>query len=248
MSKQQDFDKVLRSPSQKIMYLIHFLKAKYKRREAERVRFLSQFIDPGSIVLDVGANFGYFTKEFAKIHKGSCTIHAFEPVTYSYNILQNVVGSKKNVQLHKVGLFNTEADQVINIPIKKSGKIGPGLSHLGGESHRDYIRENIHVVRLDDFVREKKLSGISFVKVDVEGAELQVFCGGMNTFKTLKPSVYSEIDHRFTARMGYEPKAIFDLFFSLGYASFYYDGQNLNEVSNYERLGNYLFRHFEAID
>ena len=61
---------------------------------------------------------------------------------------------------------------------------------------------------------------VDFIKCDVEGAELLVFKGGLNTIKRDKPIIFSEILRKWSAMFNYDPNEIFDLFKSEGYLAF----------------------------
>jgi hypothetical protein len=61
---------------------------------------------------------------------------------------------------------------------------------------------------------------VDFIKCDVEGAELLVFQGGQQTIARDLPIVFSEILRKWSAKFGYHPNDIFQLFHSLGYRSF----------------------------
>ena len=68
---------VYRSSGQRFARVLHGLKARYRRKERARVGCLAGLFEPGAVVLDVGAHFGYFAKEFCQVHQGRCTVHCF---------------------------------------------------------------------------------------------------------------------------------------------------------------------------
>ena len=243
-NKQLDKNEVLNRRMQKVAKLQHTLKAKFNSKEKKRCQALSQYFEKGSVVFDVGGHFGYLTKEFAKLYGGGCSIHSFEPTSYNYDVLQRVCGKIKNAVLNNFALSDSKGTVDINIPVKKQGKIGPGLAHFGDETNRDYITESIDTITMDEYMTENDIQNLDFIKCDVEGAELLVYKGGLNTLKKYKPVVYTEIREQFTQRLGYSAKEIFNLFFDLGYKAYICNeaGIRSNEVKTYtDEAQDYLF-------
>ena len=205
---------------QRFAWWLHYLKARHNPKERPRVQRLARFIPKGGTVFDVGAHFGYLAKEFALIHDGNCEVHCFEPVPYTRSILERVVGGFDNVRIDSRALSNQAGSERISIPIKESGRLGIGLAHFGDETKRDrYIVETVETVTLDTYVAERELSRLDFIKMDVEGAELQILRGGEKTLREFRPLVYCEIGPETCARMGYEPDNVFDFFSRFGYSA-----------------------------
>ncbi|MDD4880982.1 MAG: FkbM family methyltransferase, partial [Gallionellaceae bacterium] len=200
MTRQQDSDRILSSPSQRFAWWLHMIKARLRRKEAKKVAYLGRHVPPGGVILDIGAHFGYFSKEFCRLHNHSCHVYGFEPVSYTRSILELVTRSFGNFSLHSTALSDANGEADIQIPIKKSGHIGIGLSHLGEERNRDFISETITTLKLDTFMAATGLTRIDFIKCDVEGAELAGFKGGANAIATFRPTVFCEVNDQLTQR------------------------------------------------
>ena len=208
---------VYRTPGQRLARVLHGLKAQYRAKERARVSCLSTLFEPGAVVLDVGAHFGYFAKEFCQVHRGQCTVHCFEPLNYNYTILRRVMKRFTNARLHNIALSGTKGTADIHVPIKKSGKIGPGLAHLGVETNRDYASEPISVTTLDAWAAENQLESLDFIKCDIEGAELPMLRGATQAIDRYRPVLFIEVAEPFTPRMGYEPDHLFEFLYERGY-------------------------------
>lgn len=248
MAKQHDLVKITKTPGQRIARFIHTTKARLKRLkndEKAQVNKFSQWIPKGGVIFEVGAHFGYYAKEFADFHDKSCQVLCFEPVTYTRNILEKVVGNIPNVFIYPFALSATAGVEKIYIPVKRSGKIGPGLSHLGKEQGRDYVVEIIALQTMDDFFKKAELQGLDFINCDVEGAELLVFEGGKDCITRYLPTVNCEINEESTQRLGYRAEKIFDFFLSREYQAFRMQGKgDLVSTPNFiDSLGDYLFIH-----
>lgn len=187
---------------------------------------------------------GYFSKEFSSIHHASCHVYCFEPVSYNYNILTKVMREFSNVTLEKISLSDTHEISDIYIPVKESGKIGPGLAHFGKEISRDYIIEKVTSIPLDDYIKSNNINKIYFIKCDVEGAELIVFKGARGSIEKYKPVVFCEIHKDYCARMGYKPEDIFSFFSEMGYKAYIidFDDSSLKQVQSYSGNSDYLFK------
>lgn len=242
-TRQLDSDEIYQSLGQRIARQIHLYKALFRSKERPRVEWLSQFIPEGGVILDIGAHFGYFSKEFSRLHHGSCSIIAFEPMAYNAGILAVVTAKLPNVTVVNKALSDSDGTLDLIIPVKEQGKIGPGLAHFGVEKHRDYIVQPVETLRLDDYVSENKLTRVDFIKIDVEGAELPALMGAALTIERYKPVIFTEVCRDFTKRLGHMPEDLFDFLANAGYSAHRVNEQNLTmrPVLNYEDVGDYLF-------
>ena len=243
-NRQVAGETVYGSLGQQFARVLHACKARLRHKERGRVQWLSQFLPAGGVVLDIGAHFGYLTKEFARLHHGTCRVYAFEPLPYNFGILCAVTSRFPNVVRRPQALSDINGVADFVVPIKAQGKIGPGLGHLGTERHRDYIRHTVETLRLDDFARQVGLDRLDFIKIDVEGAEWLALRGGTETLRRFRPVVYAEVDDALTANLGYAPRELFDFMRGLGYAPSLADTEQrtLRAVEQYVGAGDYLFQ------
>lgn len=163
-----------------------------------------------AVVFDVGANIGMHSLILAEKFPKSI-IYSFEPIKETFNFL------KKNVEINSLVNMNPH-----NLAV--SNKVGK-LLMTGDEGTGNHIIKTkqrnttaVNTITLDRFVKEKKVTRIDLMKIDVEGAELMVLKGGLETIKKFKPVMVIEIFENWTDRYDYKPKEIFDLLLSLGYS------------------------------
>lgn len=229
---------------QRLAWVQHYLKARFNDKEKGRVLLLSEYVsnDCGAVVFDVGAHFGYLAKEFCRL-RPQARIYCFEPVEYTRSVLLRVMKPYKNSVIEDFALSDNNGNVDISIPVKESGNLGIGLSHFGSELSRDYIIEKIKTVRLDDYVVDKEIKRLDFIKCDVEGAEFLVFRGGALTIDKFRPTVYAEILDQHTQRIGYAAQDIFDFFFEKNYQPYVMnESGDLLEVSGtMDGVEDYLF-------
>jgi FkbM family methyltransferase len=141
-----------------------------------------------SIVFDVGANIGEYANLIRSRFK-NCTIHCFEPVPQNYKILTENV-QKLDVHCHNVALGSQEG---ILILYRASGDEQGSMATAYGETITNIftfvgeVNEEIkcRVTTLDDFCGDK-MQEIDFLKIDVEGHELEVLKGATKLIKANK--------------------------------------------------------------
>ncbi len=125
-------------------------------------------IRPGDVVVDCGANHGFSTTLFAKWTGPQGKVYAFEPFSHNMGIL------KKNLRLN--GITNVVCQhsavgsQSGSVAISATQPNAAVVSNLKGTRRT----EQVALVALDDILA---VESIGFLKVDVEGYELEVLRG-----------------------------------------------------------------------
>jgi FkbM family methyltransferase len=140
--------------------------------------FLRKEIKEGYIVLDIGANIGYYTLIAAKLVGKNGRVFAFEPDPTNFALLKrNVeVNGYRNVELVRKAVSN------------KTGKIKLYLGESDTADHRIYDSHDgrksieIEAIRLDDYFIDY-LGKINFIKMDTQGSESGVIQGGVKLLK-----------------------------------------------------------------
>lgn len=231
---------------QRVTWASHLFKAifyQYHREFAERI---APLVPRDGVIADIGAHSGQFTKLFARlVQKGD--VYAFEPGGYALSILRPVVWLRRlhNVTIIPTGLSDKPGEEILNVPLKKSGAVGFGLAHIGEElSGRDVLSQRITLTTLDRFVIEQGLSRLDFVKADTEGWEPYLLRGARKTIAKFRPSVLIEVSEKQLAQSGSTPQEIFEIFAPLGYCifkTFESEGYRLHPVTDYDGGADYLF-------
>lgn len=162
---------------------------------------------------DIGANIGWYSLVMSRNFPES-SIYCFEPIpiTYSY-LMQNIqLNDIKNINANNFGFANKE--EKISFYYYPEGFGNASLKNL---SERESVKEvKSQIKKLDNFVLEKNLP-VDFIKCDVEGAELFVFEGGLETIKKNKPIIFSEMLRKWSKQFNYHPNKIIELLGSIGY-------------------------------
>lgn len=151
--------------------------------EYPMLRSMAERLNPGDLVLDVGANIGNHTLYLAAIT--GCVVHSFEPNASLCNALKLSV--QQNALSESVYVHNTGVGSVSG----KAKFANEDSSNLGGQSLSLTADENadIEIIRLDDQSFDRRVSAI---KIDVEGMEIDVLEGASSLIKRDKPLLYVE--------------------------------------------------------
>lgn len=129
------------------------------------------FIKPGMVVVDVGANIGYYTLLSAMLVGNQGKVYAFEPISNNYELLMKSVKENNYFQVAAVQKAVSEKDEKVTMFLHPTGS---GAHTMGGW---DAARKSIEVesTKLDTFF--PKGSRVNFLKIDVEGFEYAALRG-----------------------------------------------------------------------
>lgn len=190
------------------LYMMYRVRKELWKGEKE-LRLLPFLVDADRVALDIGANKGVWSD----VLRTKCAhVHAFEPNPKMYSLLK--AGAGRNVTCHQVALSDSSGVAEFRIPRGRSGH----YSNQGGSLSSDKVSENYGFVsvkaeRLDDM----NIDNIGFMKIDVEGFELQVLKGAQATIARDRPVMIIEIEERHNKRPIEESIASVE---SLGYVAF----------------------------
>jgi len=144
-------------------------KAIIKNRIFEEPVYLASknYIKPGSVVLDVGSNFGQMAILFSKLVGDSGYVHAFEADDFVFEILQkNAAENSKNIITH-FGAVHNVSGETLHFPIQDFQRFGAYGAY--GIDYKNNKGRPVKTIAIDDLVFELP---ISFMKVDVQGGGL----------------------------------------------------------------------------
>jgi FkbM family methyltransferase len=149
--------------------------------DENRAGFYRQFISPGDLVFDVGANMGNRAKVFWKL---GAQVVAFEPQVGCYDYLRLVFTGKKSVRLVNRALGKTEGETEMfiadaSIISSLSTRWIEAVRRSGRFSENNWDKkQRVEITTLDKAIQE--FGTPSFIKVDVEGYEFEVLSGLSN--------------------------------------------------------------------
>jgi len=159
------------------------------------------------VMLDVGANYGYYCVTIASRLRQNCTIHAFEPNGVIFERLRKnlALNGARAVIAHQMGLSDQEGTAAI--------------VHVSGHSGATYLRpgHGVAVTSLDRFCETASVDRLDLIKIDAEGAELRILTGGRATLERFRPVLLLELNAPTLEREHASPTDVLALLRSLGY-------------------------------
>lgn len=135
-----------------------------------------------ALIFDVGANIGKYCL-LAKKHNPTTQVVCFEPVKSTFLKLKSIVDTLANVTLVNAGLFDENKKITINI---YPSHTHASVFNLKAVPYECTGKEEIGLISGDDYVNDHKIEFIDLLKLDVEGAELNVIKGFKNALAQKK--------------------------------------------------------------
>jgi len=148
--------------------------------EPTETALVKREIKEGDVILDIGANIGYYTLIFAKLAGEKGRIFAFEPDPDNFFLLKkNVeINNFRNVTLIKKGV--SSKNEKVSLYLDEENK---GNHTIFPQKGRKSIE--VEVVRLDDYFEDYE-GKINFIKIDIQGAEIIALQGMRNILEKNK--------------------------------------------------------------
>jgi FkbM family methyltransferase len=177
------------------------------------VAVLRRMIRPGDVVIDVGASDGPYALLLARLVGEQGMVHAFEPVPPTFRSLAvNITASglAARVRLNQLALGEQEGQVDIAVPsVSYEASIVPHRTSSWARSQQiDPYR--CRMTTLDAYAAQHALNAVSFVKCDVEGAELLVLRGARRLLRgPVPPVLMVEAYEPWTIDFGYTPADLF---------------------------------------
>jgi FkbM family methyltransferase len=162
--------------------------------EAGEIESLKDYIKPNEVVIDIGANIGFFTKRFAKWVNGTGFVIAVEPEVINYKHLLR--------SIEKTGL-NSVVKPVQGVAAEKDGMMKLGINPTHPGDHK-IAEEGVDVqsFAIDTLVETNQAQRICLIKIDVQGAEERVLEGAQKTIERDHPAIFIELDDEALKKMG----------------------------------------------
>jgi len=169
--------------------------------ESELVRICKEFIDPKKDIIDIGANVGFYSVLFAKSIDDSRKVVSIEPTK---NALNRLYGNLKrnrvedNVEVFEGVISNSDGNVNINVIVGKEEYSSLGTPLICGH---EFITESVEAITLDNLVTRRSITP-GFIKIDVEGHEMNVFLGSVKTLEKYRPIILSELSDELLVKNG----------------------------------------------
>lgn len=198
---------------------------------------------------DVGSNIGYYTV-LACAENNQVNVHSFEPAVGSFTYL------KKNVAINNIEQ-QVKAEETALTDISHSLTFHEAVNNkyqhtryvLSGESNastkelnREFRIYEVKGITLDEYCEKNAINSIGLIKIDTEGAELNILKGGCQTISSQLPIIICEIHHDFNK------EKIESIMQDMGYEFYLYNNNKLEKAdtltgANYDEIRNWFMVH-----
>lgn len=187
--------------------------------EPQESRFFMEWLRPGMTVLDVGANFGYFTLLAARAVGAKGTVHAFEPEPGNFALLEKNIaanGYADRVHAHRIALSDAASRAELFTDPANLGN--PSLASKNVPAGSGSVI--VDVQRLDSFLDGlgSARPRVDLLKMDTQGYEPRVIAGAHQLIERDRPWLLLEIWPSGVRRAGGDPEALLTGLVARGYA------------------------------
>lgn len=162
----------------------------------EEEKFLASLELKGQTIFDIGAFAGLFTMFFARAVGKNGKVIAFEPnPNLCIRIKENLLLNKfDNVKVMQLALGREKKRETLAFP-----STIPGVGSIEEHEKIRILKQSrartieVDVDTVDNLIATKKIPKPDFIKIDVQGAELDVLAGAHETIKAYKPKLLIEV-------------------------------------------------------
>jgi len=228
---------------------LHFVKKVYYVRavpsfwEAD-FQPLRSLVLPDEIVVDIGANVGWYTNLLSRLVGGSGKVFSIEPIPETFNLLNAVIRGLglRNVESINCGISETDTTALMEIPLWENGT--PNLyfarvvpSQLTSLSPMQYT---VSMRSMDSLFADGLSQKVTFIKCDVEGHELSVIKGARQFLERCKPAWLIEVSGN-PDEPNSPARELFRRLEDHQYSAYWFNGQRLVKRTGPDQSTNYFF-------
>lgn len=156
--------------------------------ESEKIDILNTFVKLGDTIIDVGANIGWFTNHASNWISEGGMVYAIEPETTNVARLKKIL-NENNID-NKVNILEAVASDHCGTVYLSINQDHPGDHKVSKDNTGTLVKS----VTIDSIVESNEIKKIALIKIDVQGHEMSVLKGSINTIKNMSPVFYIEIE------------------------------------------------------
>jgi FkbM family methyltransferase len=230
----------LPAPVLQVLRRRHYARKLAAAAPEPEMQFFKYLVPVGGTVLDLGANFGLYSRFLADSVGATGRVHAVEPVPGTFDVLRSNVRRLRLavVRVHHCAVSDRAGTVTMAVPQYREGGENPYEARIVGNPEAGLRTVEVPSRRLDDLFGDG--DRIAFVKCDVEGHELNVLRGAGTIRLGHRPAWLIEVSGDPDDRTGsaYE---LMRLMVDGGYKAYRTDGKRLVARCRGDRAVNYYF-------
>lgn len=218
-----------------------FYFGRYEIEKRETV-FWQKIIQKNDVILDIGANIGYYSLMASKRIGEKGKIFAFEPVSNTYKKLQDNIylNNFTNIRSENLAVSNSESE----IELFVADEMSTGSSSIAMHVNFSGIKEKVKTIEIDKYCKLNKIEKLDLVKIDVEGCEPMVIEGMNHTMISKKPLILIEVLDERLNKINSSKEKLYELFNKADYEAYeIIDNNSLKKISKPKEGGLIVFKH-----
>ncbi|MBC70669.1 MAG: hypothetical protein CL492_17645 [Acinetobacter sp.] len=238
------FKKLLGLPE---TYLLKRRAKRYFKKITEKeIRILDKLVDGSKASIDIGVYRGVYSYFLSNLCE---YVYAFEANPLLYSKLVNGFKNKKNIKIENLAISSDSGETELRIPIRditasfdneEKYKLGTATIHKENnlENEKFDTLKSIKKICLDDYDFNHQ---IGFLKIDVEGHEMDILRGAKKLIAQNMPIMLIEIEERHS---GVQPNDAINEIEQLGYSCYFVDENftlQVNKSSKDLKNNNFIF-------
>jgi FkbM family methyltransferase len=192
--------------------------------ETRERRFLGERIEAGMVVLDIGANLGYYSRYFADLVGPTGRVYAFEPDPLSFQMLERRAARARyrNLEVSPAALGDRQGRSVL-----RCSRVNRADNRLHA-SHGEVPHESVEVpvTTLDAFCAARGIRRVDAIKMDVQGWEVAALAGMRETLARARPRwIFLEFSPEHLLGAGSSPESFWQALETAGYEPHVLNGE-----------------------
>ena len=132
-------------------------------------------LSPSDVLLDVGANVGFFSMLAAS--QGASKVYAIEPNPFSFDALcKNIIGNDLQNIVMPMNMAISENSRCVEFALSGT-TVGSINNHISTDAQSGKLHLDMMAVSLDFLHAQEMIAGVTHIKIDIDGLELEVIKG-----------------------------------------------------------------------
>ncbi len=198
---------------------------------------LKKYVRPGDVVIEGGSHIGTETLILSRLVGDTGHVYGFEPTTTSFHSLnENIkLNGLTNISTYELALG--EKNGAVGFCLLPPWHCNPGRNGKVVRSD-EIIKTTVNQTTIDTFVQENNLTKVNFLKMDIQGGEMDLLDGAHETLSRFHPIIFTEASPKYNDL----PK-LYEKLKSYGYAIYRIKGDKktvVNSVSDIKNGGDWL--------
>jgi FkbM family methyltransferase len=190
----------------------------------------------GGILLDIGANIGWYSIVMAKESK--LTVYAFEPHPFNYSMLKENIRNNHLENIHAFPFAIADKEGRMKLHIYKSYNMGRHSLVNHGKTGKYH---EVDTIAIDTFMKNNGLDNqpVEMLKIDIEGFEMAALRGAENTLRRTR-YVFSEFSPAIMKTINESPSGYVDFMQALGFNGYIIENENTATSVSHAVLKSYV--------